>query len=246
VRQLRIAVACFVSAGLGFGIAAVVWPGRPANPAPAGRKGAVFRVETKQRLVALTFDDGPDPRWTPQVLELLRQYHAHATFFQVGKNVVAHPDLVHAVLGDGHEVADHTWDHPDLELMPAAQVGTEITQGADALRQVGAPSPKYFRPPKGLTDEAVGVLADANQYRTIFWDLCLERFVDHTPDMADAVQDMLTRVRPGSIILAHDGGIPDRTKTLQTLPMLLKGLQARGFKMVDVTQLLKAAQHVNR
>jgi peptidoglycan-N-acetylglucosamine deacetylase len=246
VRQLRIAVACLVSAGLGFGIAALVWPGRPSTPAPAGRKGAVVRVETKQRLVALTFDDGPDPRWTPRVLELLRQYHAHATFFQVGKNVVAHPDLVHAVLNDGHEVADHTWDHPDLELMSAVQVGNEITQGADALRQVGAPAPKYFRPPKGLTDEAVGVLADANHYRTIFWDLCLERFVDHTPDVPDAMQDMLTRVRPGSIILAHDGGIPDRTKTLQTLPMLLKGLQARGFKMVDVTQLLKAAQHINR
>ena len=246
MRQLRIAVACLVSAGLGFGIAAVVWPGRPTNPAPAGRKGAVFRVETKQRLVALTFDDGPDPRWTPRVLELLRQYHAHATFFQVGKNVVAHPDLVHAVLDDGDEVADHTWDHPDLELMPAAQVGTEITQGADALRQVGAPSPKYFRPPKGLTDEAVGVLADANQYRTIFWDLCLERFVDHTPDMRDALDHMLTRVKPGSIILAHDGGIPDRTKTMKTLPMLLQGLKARGYKMVDVTQLLKAAEHVNQ
>ena len=114
MRQVRIAVACLVSAGLGFGIAALLWPGRPARPAPAGRKGAVFRVQTNQRLVALTFDDGPDPRWTPRVLELLRQYHAHATFFEVGKNVVAHPDLVHAVLDDGHEVADHTWDHPDL------------------------------------------------------------------------------------------------------------------------------------
>ena len=174
----------------------------------------MFRVQTKQRMVALTFDDGPDPRWTPRVLELLRQYHAHATFFQVGKNIVAHPDLVHAALDDGNEVADHTWDHPDLELLPAAQVGEEITAGADAFRQVGAPAPKYFRPPKGFTDEAIGVLADANQYRTIFWDLCLERFVDHTPDMADAVQDMLTRVKPGSIILAHDGGIPTRTKTL--------------------------------
>ena len=206
----------------------------------------MFRVQTKQRIVALTFDDGPDPRWTPRVLELLRQYHAHATFFQVGKNIVVHPDLVHAALDDGNEVADHTWDHPDLELLPAAQVGEEITAGADAFRQVGAPAPKYFRPPKGFTDEAIGVLADANQYRTIFWDLCLERFVDHTPDMADAVQDMLTRVKPGSIILAHDGGIPNRTKTLQTLPMLLEGLRARGFKMVDVTQLLKSAQHVNR
>ena len=206
----------------------------------------MFRVLTKQRMVALTFDDGPDPRWTPHVLDLLRQYHAHATFFEVGKNVAAHPDLVHAVLNDSNEVADHTWDHPDLELLPAAQVGEEITAGADAFRQVGAPAPKYFRPPKGFTDEAIGVLADANQYRTIFWDLCLERFVDHTPDMRDAVDDMLTRVRPGSIILAHDGGIPDRTKTMKTLPMLLEGLKARGYKMVDVTQLLKAADHLNR
>jgi len=206
----------------------------------------VFRVLTKQRMVALTFDDGPDPRWTPHVLDLLRQYHAHATFFEVGKNVAAHPDLVHAVLNDSNEVADHTWDHPDLDLMPAVMVSQEITQGADAITQAGAPAPKYFRPPKGLTDEAVGVLANANQYRTIFWDLCLERFVDHTPDMRDAVDDMLTRVRPGSIILAHDGGIPDRTKTMKTLPMLLEGLKARGYKMVDVTQLLKAADHLNR
>ena len=197
-------------------------------------------------MVALTFDDGPDPRWTPHVLDLLRQYHAHATFFEVGKNVAAHPDLVHAVLNDSNEVADHTWDHPDLDLMPAVMVSQEITQGADAITQAGAPAPKYFRPPKGLTDEAVGVLANANQYRTIFWDLCLERFVDHTPDMRDAVDDMLTRVRPGSIILAHDGGIPDRTKTMKTLPMLLEGLKARGYKMVDVTQLLKAADHLNR
>ena len=206
----------------------------------------MFRVLTKQRMVALTFDDGPDPRWTPHVLDLLRQYHAHATFFEVGKNVAAHPDLVHAVLNDSNEVADHTWDHPDLEIMPTVMVSQEITQGAAAITQVGAPAPKYFRPPKGLTDEAVGVLANANQYRTIFWDLCLERFVDHTPDMRDAVDDMLTRVRPGSIILAHDGGIPDRTKTMKTLPMLLEGLKARGYKMVDVTQLLKAADHLNR
>jgi peptidoglycan/xylan/chitin deacetylase (PgdA/CDA1 family) len=234
------------SAVLGFGVAAVLWSGRPAASASGGRKGAVVRVDTDQRMVALTFDDGPDPRWTPKVLELLRQYNAHATFFEVGKNVVAHPDLVHAVLADDNEVADHTWDHPDLEIMPVVDVSREISQGADAITQVGAPPPKYFRPPKGFTDDAVGVLANANQYRTIFWDLCLEAFVDHTGNMPEAVVDMLGRVRPGSIILAHDGGIPDRTKTMKTLPLLLEGLKARGFKMVDVTTLLKAAQHVNR
>ena len=238
--------ACAASAVVGFGVAALFWPGQPASSTPAGRKGAVYRVQTDQRMVALTFDDGPDPRWTPKVLALLRQYDAHATFFEVGKNVVAHPDLVHAVLADGNEVADHTWDHPDLEIMPVAEVSQEITQGANAITSVGAPAPKYFRPPKGFTDDAVGVLANANQYRTIFWDLCLEAFVDHTGDMPEAVRDMLGRVAPGSIILVHDGGIPDRTKTMKTLPILLEGLKARGYKMVDVTTLLKAAQHVNR
>jgi peptidoglycan/xylan/chitin deacetylase (PgdA/CDA1 family) len=223
-----------------------VGPVRPAASSLAGRKGAVVRVQTNERTVALTFDDGPDPRWTPRVLELLRQYHAHATFFEVGVNVSAHPDLVHAVLADGNEVGDHTWDHPDLELMSAPQVDQEIERGAEAISQVGAPAPKYFRPPKGFTDDAVGVLANADEYRTIFWDLCLERFVDHTPNMTEAVLDMLSRVKPGSIILAHDGGIPDRTKTMKTLPILLEGLKARGYKMVDVTQLLKSAQHLNR
>jgi peptidoglycan/xylan/chitin deacetylase (PgdA/CDA1 family) len=130
--------------------------------------------------------------------------------------------------------------------MPIVEVSREISQGANAITQVGAPAPKYFRPPKGFTDDAVGVLANANQYRTIFWDLCLEAFVDHTPDMPEAVVDMLGRVKPGSIILAHDGGVPERTKTMKTLPLLLEGLKARGFTMVDVTTLLKAAQHVNR
>src|SRR5207302_1523557 len=105
----------------------LVWPGRTSSAAPSGRKGAVFRVVTRQRMVALTFDDGPDPRWTPRVLALLQQYHAHATFFEVGKNVAAHPDLVHAVLADGDEVGDHTWDHPDLEIVPTVIVNQEIT-----------------------------------------------------------------------------------------------------------------------
>jgi len=246
VRRGYVVGACVASAVVGFGLAALVWPGPAASSTPSGRKGAVFRVQTDQRMVALTFDDGPDPRWTPKVLELLNQYHAHATFFEVGKNIAAHPDLVHAVLAAGDEVGDHTWDHPDLEAMSTFAVSEEITQGAKAITDAGAPTPKYFRPPKGFTDDAVSVLANADQYRTVFWDLCLEAFVDHTGNMPEAVTDMLGRVRPGSIILAHDGGIPDRTKTMKTLPMLLEGLKARGYKMVDVTQLLKSAQHLNR
>ena len=246
MRRLWIGVACLVSAGVGFGGAALVWPGHSGSTPPSARKGAVFRVQTSQKLVAVTFDDGPDPRWTPRVLELLTQYKAHATFFVIGRNAVANPGLVHAELMAGHEVEDHTWDHPDLETLPAPIVDSEIERGANAVVAAGAPSPKYFRPPKGLTDVVVGVIADASRYRTIFWDLCVEAFVDHTPTVQAGVEDLLERVKPGSIILAHDGGIPNRTKTMEALPMLLDGLKARGYKVVDVTQLLKAATTVNR
>jgi peptidoglycan-N-acetylglucosamine deacetylase len=241
-----VGVACLVSAGVGFGAAVIVWPGRSTPTPPSARKGAVFRVQTTQKVVAITFDDGPDPRWTPRVLQLLEQYRAHATFFLIGRNAVANPDLVRAELTAGNEVGDHTWDHPDLETLPAPMVDSEIERGAEALLAAGAPSPKYFRPPKGLTDVVVGVIADASRYRTIFWDLCVEAFVDHTPTVQAGVEDLLERVRPGSIILAHDGGIPNRTKTMEALPILLDGLKARGYKVVDVTQLLKLAKTVNR
>jgi peptidoglycan/xylan/chitin deacetylase (PgdA/CDA1 family) len=246
VRRLWIGGVCLLSAVLGFGFAALVWPGTPSKPTPGGRKGAVFRVQTNERVVALTFDDGPDPRWTPSVLQVLEQHRVHATFFLIGRNAEANPDLVHAELDAGYELGDHTWDHPDLETLPPHLVSSEISQGAQALRDLGAPSPKYFRPPKGLTDDVVGVIADANRYRTIFWDVCVERFVDHAPNVHEGVDDVLDHVRPGSIILAHDGGIPNRAKTLQALPLLLDGLKARGSKVVDVSQLLKAAKHLNR
>jgi peptidoglycan/xylan/chitin deacetylase (PgdA/CDA1 family) len=241
VRRRWIVLACVVSAGIGFGAALFAGPRTGLTHDRSPRPVVFFRVRTNEKVVGMTFDDGPDPRWTPRVLELLAQHRARATFFLVGKSVLEHPDLVHAELSGGNEVADHTWDHPDLELLSPAQVNDEIERGADALRQVGAPSPKYFRPPKGFTDEAVGVIANAHRYRTVFWELCLERFVDHT-DVGGGVEAMLARVRPGAILLAHDGGIPNRGRTLQALPILLQGLRDRGYKIVDITQLLKARQ----
>src|SRR5437899_2654938 len=113
-----------------------------------------------------------------------------------------------------------------------------------ARRHAGAPRPKLFRPPKGLTDEVVGVLANANRYRTIFWDLTVEHFVDHAGVVA-GVDELLEKVRPGSIILAHDGGIPNRARTVHALPLLLRGLRARGYRIVSVSQLLANARRAN-
>jgi peptidoglycan/xylan/chitin deacetylase (PgdA/CDA1 family) len=246
VTRLRVALACAICLELGF---AVAWWARPAvhgsSTIPPSRAHVVFRVSMRTRLVALTFDDGPDPRYTPIVLRLLAQYHAHATFFVIGLNVQAHPDLVRAELAAHDELGDHTWDHTDLETLAPDKVQDEIERGASALRDAGAPAPKYFRPPHGYTDEAVGLLADAHKYRTIFWDLAVEHYVNHSPTVPAGVDALLARVRPGSIILAHDGGIPNRARTMQALPLLLRGLRARGYRVVDVSQLLSAGKEAN-
>jgi peptidoglycan/xylan/chitin deacetylase (PgdA/CDA1 family) len=221
----------------------------------AGIKAAngIFRVQTDRPIVALTFDDGPDPRFTPTVLDLLRRHQARATFFLIGRNALANPDLVARELDEGHEIGNHTFDHPDLDLLASDQVDAEIERGADAIREAGAPRPTLFRPPRGVTDEVVGVLADAERYRTIFWELTVEHYVDHMP-VGEAVERLLERVAPGTIILAHDGGLPnridphgqDRSRTIEALPALLEGLDRMGYRIVDVSELLRVGTAVNR
>jgi peptidoglycan/xylan/chitin deacetylase (PgdA/CDA1 family) len=255
-RLLTGAGACAaVATGFGFGRATKASPPPVVRPTttPAERQAvepdAILRVAIGERVVALSFDDGPDPRHTPTVLDLLERHHVAATFFVVGVNVAAHADLVQHTLGLGHHLANHTHDHPDLELLTPAEVQAEIDGGERAIVAAGAPRPQLFRPPKGLTDEAVGVIADADRYRTVFWDLCVEHFVDHF-GVAAGVDRLMTRVRPGSIILAHDGGhieAPghphiDRGPTMAALPVLLDRLQGDGYEVVDVSTLLRRAR----
>jgi len=206
---------------------------------------ALFRAETSEPVVALTFDDGPDPLYTPTVLDMLKTAHVHATFFLVGVNARTHQDLVTRIVDEGHSIGNHTYDHRELELLQPHAVQAEIDRGQRALVVAGAPVPTLFRPPKGYTDEVVGVLADAARFRTVFWDACVEHFVNHQ-SVGAGVQQLLDKVQPGSVILAHDGGKItgsgrrplSRRPTMEALPQVLAGLADRGLQAVDVPTLL--------
>lgn len=206
----------------------------------------LFRVPTDKRAVALTFDDGPDPRYTPRVLDLLREAGAHATFFLVGVNALAYPALVGRILGEGHSIGNHTFDHHELEVLGESEVRNEIDRGRRALIAAGVPKPDLFRPPKGYTDNTVAALAGTEHVRTVFWDACVERCVDHQA-VPQGVDELLADVGPGSIILAHDGGSIvgsgrrplSRARTLAALPLLLDGLRAQRLQAVDVATLTK-------
>lgn len=219
---------------------------RTGTERAAAQPDGLFRVRTNEPFVALTFDDGPDPTYTSDVLDLLERHRAGATFFVVGVNALAHTELLKRTIGDGHSIGNHTYDHRELELLDAAGVRVEIDRGERSMVRAGAPNPNLFRPPKGFTDEVVGVLADAERYRTVFWDVCVERFVNHQP-VTRGVAGLLARIGPGSIILAHDSGIItgsgrsslSRARTMQALPLLLEGLAAAGLTVVDVPTLLR-------
>ncbi len=225
---------------------------RPASPQAraavlrsAARLDTVFRVDTDEPLVALTFDDGPDPAYTPHVLDLLEQLQARATFFEVGINAIAHTDLVHRQIAAGHTIGNHTRTHADLEQLTPSETVAEIDGGADDIEAAGARRPTLFRPPKGLTDSIVGVFADAEHYRTIFWDAAVEHYVLHL-GVPGGIELLLAKIRRGSIILAHDGGHTPgrptvaRATTMAALPLLLDGLARLGLRVVDVPTLLAA------
>ena len=185
----------------------------------------------------LSFDDGPSVRYTPTVLRLLAAHGDHATFFIIGRNAAAAPQLVADEVAAGDEVGNHTWDHPDLRRLPAVDVLHELQQAAAAIQRAGGVDPVLFRPPKGEADAAVAAAAGALGYRTLMWSLSLERYVDHG-DVRAGVDRLLGQIRPGAVILAHDGGLPNRDRTMAALSPLLDGLAARGYQVVTAGQLL--------
>ncbi|MDP9328569.1 MAG: polysaccharide deacetylase family protein [Actinomycetota bacterium] len=183
--------------------------------------------------VALTFDDGPWPVQTRQVLKILRRYHAKATFFMVGYLVERYPLIAREVVSAGMPIGDHSWSHPldpPFAELPPNRLAAEVLDTADELRRVGV-QPYLFRPPGGSYDD--DVLREVRQagMRTVTWD------VDPSDYLATKKRELATyvlrHVRPGSIVLMHDGG-GDRSVTIGALPLIIKGIRKMGLDLVTI------------
>jgi peptidoglycan-N-acetylglucosamine deacetylase len=193
-----------------------------------------------QPAVALTFDDGPDPRHTPRVLETLGRYRATATFFCVGAAARAHPDLLSRAAREGHLVANHTWSHPFLPDLSREELRWQVGATGSALAAVvgQAAMPSLVRPPYGAyTPEILRWLA-AEGATTVLWDVDTNDWALPGPDVI--TERAVRGARNGSIVLFHDGGV-DRSQTTAALPGVITGLLDRGFRLVTVTQLADLA-----
>lgn len=206
----------------------------------SARPDTVVAARTAAPIVALSFDDGPDPRFTPEVLRILEQRGDRATFFVVGREVADHPALFRRLVHAGMEIGDHTWDHPELPRLGASAVRREVSRGMASVIAAGAPRPLLFRAPKGDFSRADANALCGEGVVAVGWTACLEHYL-HGRSIGDAVNRLAADIRPGGIIVAHDGRL-DRSRSVAALPHLLDALDARGYRVVTVGELL----HVGR
>ena len=189
--------------------------------------------------IALTFDDGPDPYYTPQILDVLDQYRIQATFFCVGRQVEAYPQIVRQEYEAGHVVGNHSWAHPDLGLLPASDILSELDRTSNAIQKVTGIQPRFFRPPYGSLSIHVLKQACHLEVTTVMWNAGEEARDWSNPGVNFIIHRILGLVRDGSIILMHDCG-GDRSQTVAALPVIIQRLQDRGFQFVTIQQMVDA------
>lgn len=197
-------------------------------------------------LVALTFDDGPDPRWTPKILDILKAKNAQATFFVIGRNMQADPDSVKREVAEGQVVGGHTWTHPNIGEVPTAQTDIELNTTQRLFEVLTGRSMRLFRPPyfgdaEPSTPNEVEPLLTAQKLGYLIVGLRIDPDDWKKPDPDHIIATTLARLadkgpRAGQIVLLHDGG-GDRSRTVAALPGLIDALRARGYKLVTVDQL---------
>lgn len=195
-----------------------------------------WRWPTSEPVVALTIDDGPSLAYTPRVLDILDQKDVVATFFQIGKHVQALPQLSQRA-ARRHEIGNHTWSHPNMALGQSVPVTRQLRRTAEVITQVTGHAPRLYRPPYGDFSGATAMVAAGMKYSIVLWDV---KF-----NVTDSASSNITRisrqVRPGSIILGHDGGTLNNEVVVQALPGVIDAIRKQGLRFVTVTQLLASA-----
>jgi peptidoglycan-N-acetylglucosamine deacetylase len=200
-------------------------------PSAPGVCPVITRFRTQQREVWLTIDDGPDPEDTPRILEALDRHRARATFFVIGRRAAAHPGLVAEILRRGHEVAHHTHTHPARTFWSAGpkRVRTELDQALAAMQPAGA-RPRWFRPPVGIKNFFLGQELARRGLENVGWNI--RSYDSRSDDPAQVASRVMARVRPGSIVLMHEGEWLDPRVRVRAIELVLEALSARGFACV--------------
>ncbi len=186
----------------------------------------LYYIDDVPRAIALTIDDGPDPAYTPQVLQLLSKYRVTATFSMIGIHVAAYPYLARMVAEAGHQIANHTWTHADLARSPAHLVHSELARASQAIHAATGVQPGLFRAPYGAWSAAVIRQCEHMRMVPLAWSVDPRDWA--RPGTRSIVRNIMRNTRPGSIILEHDGG-GNRAQTVAALGIVLPRLLDEGY-----------------
>lgn len=186
--------------------------------------------------VALTFDDGPEDKWTPEVLDILKQKNIKATFFVIGKQAQKYPDILRRIYTEGHVIGDHTLNHVDLTKLDTQQIEQELEQCASVIHEIIGKSPRFVRPPFGFHNAAVDNIVYSKGRIIILWSLDTK---DWTGLDAETIKArILPKMQNGYIILQHDGENAKLGGSVHALPDIIDELKAQGYTFVTVSKLL--------
>lgn len=214
------------------------------------RKGTVYRVNSNDKVVALTFDDGPSPVWTPRILDELKESDVKATFFVIGKHVEKYPLIAKRIVQEGHDIGNHGYEHRVLLYYKMDELEDEIKHTEKIIKDATGVTTVYFRPPKAwVTPEEKKRIKEMG-YKIILWNLNSKDWVTfHDKQITSYI---LRHVEPGDIILFHDGGGVfsteggSRKQTVKTIKRLSKKLKEKGYRCVTVTELLKLGGEIGK
>ena len=187
----------------------------------------VSRVSTNDKIVAITIDDGPHPKTTPEILTVLREKDVKVTFFVLGVNAQKNPRLLAQELLDGHEIGSHAYSHAKLSTLSQEKIDEELNQTENAIMLIGS-KPTLFRPPGGEYNSRVLSSVQHKGYTMVLWSVDPHDW--RRPSVNDLVETVMAKVRPGSIILLHDGQYP--LPTPKALAILIDRLKSEGYRLV--------------
>ncbi len=196
----------------------------------------LWEIKTEEKIIALTFDDGPHRTYTADVLDVLNKYQAKATFFIVGQNAEKNPELISRMYDEGHELANHTYTHPLKTNV--SNLMKEIDQTNETLYSITGFKPTLFRPVEGQFSDAMIDAIAKEGYKVVMWSWHLDTLDWKSPGVHRIVNTVLKGVKAGNIVLFHDGG-GNRAQTVKALEQILPELEKQGYRFVTVSELLE-------
>jgi len=202
----------------------------------------LWDIKTDEKVIALTFDDGPHKKYTPEILDVLSKYDAKATFFIVGENAEKNPELALRIHDENHELAIHTYTHPFKTNV--SNLIKEIKQTHATIYGITGYSPVLFRPVEGQYTDAMIDAIHKEGYKVVMWSWHLDTFDWKSPGEKKIINTVLKGAKPGSVVLFHDGG-GNREQTVRALKKVLPELEQQGYKFVTISELLEI-QRLNK